>query len=249
MDNLSSIDQIELNKFNKSKQEWWDLNGEFSILHQINPLRVKYIKSIILQHFCIDNSSKKPLTGIKILDVGSGGGLMSESLYKLGADVIGIDANAYNTKAASMYAEENKLNIRYINITIEEFVKKEKNKFDIVICLEVIEHVGNLVVFIQNIYKMVKKGGGIIIFSTINRTLKSLLYAIVMGEYILGFIPKNTHKYSKFVKPSELTLMMENSHFILSELKGLKLSLQNKTWELTNDIDVNYFAVFKHNAF
>lgn len=244
MDNISSIDDSELKKFSKTNQEWWDLNGEFKTLHEINPVRIDYIKSIILKHFNISNSSSKPLNNLKILDVGSGGGLVCKPMYEFGADVTGIDANEHNTKASSAYAAEHKLNIKYINTTVEDYTSANKEKYDVVLCLEVIEHVLNPKEFAQNVSKLVKKDG-VLIFSTINRTFKSFAQAIIMAEYILGWVPKNTHKHSKFIKPSDLVSMLKDSPLNLSELKGLKLSLPNRIWELTDNIDVNYFAVFK----
>lgn len=245
MDNVSSIDEEELKKFNKTNQEWWDLNGEFKALHEINPVRIEYIKSVILKHFDITDSSIKPLNNIKILDVGSGGGLVCKPMYEFGANVTGIDANQHNTKAATAYAKEHKLNIKYVNSTVEDYAPTHKAKYDVVLCLEVIEHVANPIEFAQNISKLVKQDG-ILIFSTINRTLKSFAQAIIIAEYVLGWVPKNTHKHSKFVKPSELVSMLKDTQLNLSELKGLKLSLPNKIWQLTDNIDVNYFAVFKN---
>lgn len=245
MNNVSSIDDEELKKFSKTNQEWWDLNGEFKALHEINPVRIEYIKSVILKHFNISGSSVKPLENIKILDIGSGGGLVCKPMYEFGGDVTGIDANEHNTKAATSYAKEHNLDIKYINATVEEYAPAHKAQYDVVLCLEVIEHVANPIEFAQNISKLVKRDG-ILIFSTINRTLKSFAQAIIIAEYVLGWVPKNTHKHSKFVRPSELVSMLKDTSLSLSELKGLKLSLPNKIWQLTDDIDVNYFAVFKN---
>ncbi len=243
MVNISSIDDEELKKFSKTNQEWWDLNGEFKSLHEINPVRIDYIKSVILKHFDIPNTNFKPLEKLKILDVGSGGGLVCKPMFELGADITGLDANEHNTKAATLYAKDNNLKIKYINNTVEEYSPLNKEKFDAVLCLEVIEHVANPKEFVQNISKLVKPNG-ILIFSTINRTIKSFTHAIIMAEYILGWVPKYTHKHSKFIKPSEFVSMLKDTPFNLSELKGLSLSLPDKNWHLTNNIDVNYFAVF-----
>lgn len=247
MDNISSIDEEELNKFSKTNQEWWDLNGEFKTLHEINPIRIDYIKSIILKHFELPNSFTKPLKNIKLLDIGSGGGLVCKPMYEFGADVTGIDANEHNTRAARAYAKERKLNIKYVNNTVENYILENNEKYDVILCLEVIEHVANPKEFVQNISKLLKPDG-VLILSTINRTLKSFTQAIIIAEYILGWVPKNTHKYSKFIKPSELVSMLKNTPLNLSELKGLKLSLPNKIWELSDDIDINYFAIFKNPA-
>ncbi|MDP5109771.1 MAG: bifunctional 2-polyprenyl-6-hydroxyphenol methylase/3-demethylubiquinol 3-O-methyltransferase UbiG [Rickettsiaceae bacterium] len=247
MDNISSIDEEELKKFSKTNQEWWDLNGEFRTLHEINPVRIDYIKSIILKHFELPNTSIKPLKNIKLLDIGSGGGLVCKPMYEFGADVTGIDANEHNTKAAMAYARERNLDIKYINNTVENYILKNNEKYDVILCLEVIEHVANPKEFVQNISKLLKHDG-ILIFSTINRTFKSFTQAIIIAEYILDWVPKNTHKYSKFIKPSELVSMLKSTPLNLSELKGLKLSLPNRIWELSDDIDINYFAIFKNSA-
>lgn len=247
MNKISSIDEEELKKFSKTNHEWWDLNGEFKALHEINPIRINYIKSIILKHFQFPNSSTKPLKNIKLLDIGSGGGLVCKPMYELGANVTGIDANEHNTKAAVTYAREHNLDIKYINNTVENYIIQNNEKYDVILCLEVIEHVANPREFVQNISKLLKQNG-VLIFSTINRTLKSFTQAIIIAEYILGWVPKNTHRYSKFIKPSELVSMLNNTDLTLSELKGLKLSLPSKIWELSDNIDINYFAVFKNTA-
>lgn len=245
---MSSIDPIELNKFNKTNQEWWDLDGEFKMLHQINPTRIHYIQSIISDHFALRKreaaNEVKPLNGLKILDIGSGGGIVCKSIYELGADISGLDANEHNVKAASLYAKENNLSINYIHSSIEDFVSANTGKFDVALCLEVIEHVANPEQFMQNISRLVKDNG-IIIVSTINRTAKSFAQAIVMAEYVLGWVKRGTHDHSKFIRPSELASMLQPTNFELFDLKGLKLSLSDNIWHLSDDIDVNYFASFK----
>ncbi len=231
----SSIDEHELSKFNKTAKEWWDLDGEFKLLHKINPLRMEYITAKI-------KDAGLSLKDSKIIDVGSGGGLICSPLSRLGADVTGIDANEYNTKAASEYAKDNDLNIKYLHKAVEDHVES-KEQYDVVLCLEVIEHVVNQAEFVMNVAKLVAPGG-ILIFSTINRTAKSYALTIMMAEYVLGWVPRGTHDYSKFVKPSEFNNMLENSNVRLAELKGMSLSLASNQWYLSEDIDVNYFAVF-----
>ncbi len=242
MSNKSSIDQQELKKFNKTDQEWWDQDGEFKALHAINPVRIEYITSIIGKHFGVIDNKKSSLSGLKLIDIGCGGGLICAPMSELGAEVTGLDANEHNIKAATSYAERNKLNIKYINNTVEEHIKSPK-KYDIVLCLEVIEHVANQKEFVNNISKLLAPGG-IVIFSTINRTKKAYLLAIVMAEYVLGWVPRQTHNYSRFVKPSEFVRMMQDTRLRLGELKGLSLSVSSQNWHLSDDIDVNYFAVF-----
>jgi 2-polyprenyl-6-hydroxyphenyl methylase/3-demethylubiquinone-9 3-methyltransferase len=231
----SSIDQEELSKFSKTEEEWWDEDGEFKPLHAIHPVRMEYISSVIRRHF-------KDNQDLQVIDVGCGGGLVCESMAKSGFKVTGIDANPHNIKAATSHAKRSKLKIEYINAAVEEHIKSSK-KYDVVLCLEVIEHVANQNTFAQNVGRLLADGG-VVIFSTINRTKKAYLLAIIMAEYVLRLVPQKTHDYSKFVRPSEFVHMLEGTKLKLQELKGLSFSPLEQNWYLTDDIDVNYFAVF-----
>jgi 2-polyprenyl-6-hydroxyphenyl methylase/3-demethylubiquinone-9 3-methyltransferase len=233
----SSIDQEELNKFNKTDQEWWDLEGEFKPLHAINPLRIEYINLLINKHFANTQS-------LNLIDIGCGGGLVCVPMHESGLKVTGLDANEYNIEAANSHAKRNELNIEYIHNTVEDYIKLGKT-YDVVLCLEVIEHVANPEEFVQNISKLVAPGG-LMIFSTINRTKKAYLLAVIMAEYVLRWVPKKTHDYSKFIKPSEFVHMLKDTGFSLQELTGMSLSPMTQNWYLSDDIDVNYFAVFSH---
>lgn len=237
----TSINKEELKKFSKTAEQWWDKDGEFKMLHKINPVRLEYLKNKIIQHYAIETKDSTPLNGLKILDIGCGGGLISMPLAQMGADVTAIDANESNIKAAGDYAKDNQIDIQLQHITAEELLPKANQSFDVVVSLEVIEHVANPKDFIQNLTKLVKPGGMVVI-STINRTLKSYVFAIVMAEYVLGWVPKKTHHHSKFIKPSELNKMINNTGFSLKELKGMTLDLPSTKWQLSVDIDVNYFA-------
>ena len=237
MSQRSSIDPYELNKFNKTSEEWWDKAGEFKMLHEINPIRVDYINSVVKKHFATDN-----ISGLKLIDIGCGGGIVCGALVELGLDITGLDANTQNIESATEYAKKNNLNIEYINATVEEHIKTHKT-YDVVLCLEVIEHVANPEEFVINVSRLVANGG-ILIFSTLNRTIKSYACAIIMAEYVLGWIPKQTHKYSKFVRPSEFARMLQDTNLQLQELKGLSFDLSSQKWQLSDDIGVNYFAVF-----
>ena len=236
MQNNSSIDPIELAKFNKTNQEWWDLNGEFKILHKINPIRIKYIQSMLDKYLTIENP--------KIIDIGSGGGLVTSEFARQKYNISGLDASEHNIKAASLYAQDNYLDINYIHNTVENFIPDHHQLFDVVLCLEVIEHVANIEKFITNVSKLVKPGG-ILIFSTINRTPKAYALGVIMAEYILGWVKKNTHDYKKFIKPSEIVNILQSEPIKLINLSGLTLSIRKNIWELSTDIDVNYFATFK----
>lgn len=239
----TSIDEIELNKFNKTAQEWWDPLGEFKMLHQINPIRIDYIKSKIFSHFNIDDSSS--LKHLNLLDVGCGGGLITVPMHNIGFNISALDANEHNIIAAKSYAETNGFKINFINNTVENHIDTG-NKYDIIICLEVVEHVSRLPLFLRSLYNMLNEGG-ILIISTINRTVKSYLLAIIMAEYILGWVPRKTHDYKKFVKPSEIFNIFSMSNISLKELKGLSFDLINNNWFISDDIDVNYFATFIKN--
>ena len=241
----SSIDQVELRKFNKTYFEWWNELGEFKILHQITPLRIEYIVQTAMQHFTLEARNTPQLAGLNVLDVGCGGGLASVPLYKCGAKVTAIDANPYNIAASQEHAAKHELTINYQHQTAEEHLKSNQ-QYDIVVCLEVVEHVANLTSFMQTLTKLVAPGGMLII-STINRTLKSFALAIIMAEYVLGLIPKGTHDYLKFVKPSELQPMLEITDYGIRQLCGLKLDPIANQWQLTNDINVNYFAYIAKN--
>lgn len=240
MSSTTSIDQAELSKFNKSATEWWDEQGEFKLLHKINPTRIEYIKDKIKHHFAIDIDDEMLLKNISILDVGCGGGIVSVPLAECGAEVTGIDANKSNVKAATEHCKTNNINARFVNITAEELATN-KEQFDVVLALEVIEHVQNPREFVQNLCRLTKPDGMIVV-STINRTVKSYIFAIVMAEYILGWVPKRTHDHNKFIKPSELNKMIDGSKFSLKELKGLTIDLPRTRWQTSMDIDVNYFA-------
>ncbi len=240
--NSSSIDENELGKFKRTYKEWWDKDGEFKMLHKINPARLGYIKDVIINHFKRDKNSTKPLADLDILDVGCGGGLVSVPIHKIGANVTGLDANESNIIGANQYIKDHNLDINFVHRTAEEHQTKEI-KYDVILALEIIEHVANPHDFIENLSEMLKKNG-ILIMSTINRNPKSYSMGILMAEYVLRLMPKGTHDYAKFIKPSELVKMAGHSELDLKELKGLNFSLITRNWRITDNIDINYFAVF-----
>jgi 2-polyprenyl-6-hydroxyphenyl methylase/3-demethylubiquinone-9 3-methyltransferase len=240
---MSSIDQKELKKFAKISSTWWNENGEFGILHQINPIRLDYIINKVTSHYNIKTKEEPHFfSNLHVLDVGCGGGLISTPLSKLGFKVTAIDALEDNIHTAKHHAQENNLNINYLKATIEEL--PENKLYDIITCLEVIEHVDNLPSFIHNIIKHLKPNGMIII-STINRSHKAYILSIIVAEYLLGLVPKGTHDYSKFIKPSEIYEIIKNSAVNIKELKGLVFDIRNNQWQLSDDIDVNYFMYLR----
>jgi 2-polyprenyl-6-hydroxyphenyl methylase/3-demethylubiquinone-9 3-methyltransferase len=238
MQDNSSIDKCEVEKFDKLSAKWWDTSGEFKMLHEINPLRLDFIEDKIRQHFILSNHES--FKNIDILDVGCGGGLISVPLVKMSANVTAIDASPNNIKAAKAYTQQHNLNINYQNSTVEELLLNPQ-KFDVIVCLEVIEHVANVDEFVANLAKLLKPGG-MMILSTISRNIKSYLLAIIAAEYVLGWVPKRTHDHSKFLKPSELSSLLAKLNLRFQELRGLTFDIYSRTWKSSDDIDVNYMA-------
>ena len=241
---MTTINQEEIQKFSKLADQWWDANGKFKPLHAFNPIRIKYILDKCTFHFDIKKDQKKPLNKLKILDIGCGGGLVCEPLARLGAEVTGIDASYKNIEVAKIHSKKSNLNIKYVNTSPEKKIITEK--FDVVLNLEVVEHVENLDLFLKSASDLLKKNG-IMFIATINRTLESYIKAIVGAEYILRWLPIGTHDWQKFLKPIEIE--KKNYHFNLKkiELDGLKFNIIFNKWSLTKDCSVNYIMVFQKN--
>ena len=233
---MNSINKKEIEKFSKIAEEWWNPNGKFKPLHNFNPIRIKYIKDNIIKDFNI-KSSNKELKKLNILDIGCGGGLLSEPMCRLGANVTGIDASKKNIEVAKYHAKKNKLKINYIVASPE--MLKTKIKFDVILNMEIVEHVDNLDFFIKESSNLLKKNG-IMFIATLNKTLKSYAFAIVGAEYILKWLPIGTHDWEKFVKPSELINISKKNMLSLKKLDGMKLNIFDSSWKLTNDTSVNY---------
>ena len=240
----NTINKKEIEKFSKIAEEWWDPNGKFKPLHKFNPIRISYIKENIINTFNLKNKKDNPLSEIKILDVGCGGGLLSEPLSRLGADVFGIDASDNNIKIAKLHAKKSNLNIKYFCSSPEKF--KIKNEFDVILNMEIVEHVEDVDFFLKSCSKLLKKGG-IMFVATLNKTLKSYLFAIIGAEYILKWLPIGTHEWEKFVKPDELINFLNKFSLKLTDLKGVKFDLLNNDWKLSSDTSVNYIAKFIKN--
>ena len=240
---MSSVNKKEVEKFSKMATEWWDPKGKFKPLHKFNPIRIKYIKENIANNFKLKNETKS-LRGISILDVGCGGGLLSEPMQRLGANVTGIDASIKNIKIAKLHAKKNKLNINYLCASPEKL--KIKKKFDVILNMEIVEHVEDVQVFLKSCSKLLKKNG-LMFVATINKTLKSYLFAIIGAEYVLRWLPIGTHEWEKFVKPEDLKNILKNNDLILNRLDGMHFNIIKDEWNFSKDTSVNYIAKFIKN--
>ena len=227
----------EIEKFTKDAPRWWDEDGPFAPLHKLNPTRLAYIKEQICAHFDRDQQSFTPYEGLSIVDVGCGGGLVCEPMARLGATVTGLDADPMAIEVATDHAAQSGLEIEYKNQTAETLDKQ----FDIVLALEIIEHVDNPAEFVKTCAALAKPGG-LVIFSTLNRTPKSFALGIVAAEYILRWVPTGTHSWKKFIKPSELTKAARGADLTPHDLSGLMFNPFKGGFEMSKtDIDVNYF--------
>tara|TARA_B100000745_G_C20114991_1_gene381664 strand:- start:122 stop:790 length:669 start_codon:yes stop_codon:yes gene_type:complete len=221
---------MEKNKLN----QWWNIKGNYKILHKINPLRLEFI----LNNF--DKSIKKK----DVLDIGCGGGLISELLAKKNGNVTGIDENIYNIKQAREHAKIGSIKINYKNQSLDTFYKKNKKKYDLILCLEVLEHVNDVKKTLDKISELMKPGGTLIL-STINRNLKSLLFAKIFGEYVLNWIPVGTHQFEKFLKPEEIVEFLKLKKIEIKNIKGMEFNPISNNWLLTDNTNINYFIVGK----
>ena len=239
----NTLDKKEIEKFSKIAEEWWNPTGKFKPLHKFNPIRIKYIKDNLINDFDLINK-KKPLDGLKILDIGCGGGLLSEPMARLGAKVTGIDPVKRNIEIAKQHLKRSKLNIKYYNFSPEKF--KSNNKYDVILNMEIVEHVENVDIFIKQSAKFLKKSG-IMFIATLNQTLKSYLFAIVGAEYILKWLPIGTHDWQKFIKPAELITICKKNSLNLKTVDGISFNPIIDKWNISIDKSVNYIAKFKKN--
>ena len=240
---MKTINTKEIEKFSKLAEEWWNPNGQFKPLHKFNPIRIEYVRNIIIKHFKIKNS-KKPLNKFSLLDIGCGGGLLSEPMCRLGADVTGIDASKKNIEISKIHAKEKKLKINYLNTSPEEL--NTKKKYDIILNMEIVEHVDNLNYFIKTCSNLLKKNG-LMFVATLNRTLKSYIFAVVGAEYILKWLPIGTHDWNKFVRPKELYETCFKYNLKLNGESGVVFNLVINQWKIDNDKSVNYISSFIKN--
>ena len=236
----NTINKKEIEKFSKIAEEWWDPEGKFKPLHKFNPIRISYIKNNIIQSFKLKNKNK-PLEKVKILDIGCGGGLLCEPMSRLGADVVGIDASDKNIKVAKLHAKKNNLDIEYLCATPETF--KTDIKFDVILNMEIVEHVENVDFFLKSSSELLRKNGMMFV-ATLNKTLKSYLFAIIGAEYILNWLPIGTHEWEKFVKPQDLTNILKKYKLNLESLDGMKYNLFKDEWAVSKDKSINYISKF-----
>ena len=240
---MSSVNKKEIEKFSKMADEWWDPSGKFKPLHKFNPIRIQYIKENIIGNFKLKNK-KKPLDKINILDIGCGGGLLSEPMTRLGANVTGIDASSKNINIAKHHAKKNNLKINYICSSPEKL--KIKKKFDVILNMEIVEHVEDIDFFLKSCSKLLKKNG-LMFVATINKTLKSYIFAIVGAEYVLRWLPIGTHEWEKFVKPEDLKKILMKYDLSLNKLEGMNFNIIKDEWSVSGDLSVNYIAKFIKN--
>ena len=240
---MTSANKKEIEKFSKIANEWWDPEGKFKPLHKFNPIRIKYIKENIINSLKLKNKTKS-LHGVNILDIGCGGGLLCEPMSRMGANVTGIDASDKNIKIAKLHSKKNKLNINYLCSTPEKL--KVKKKFDVILNMEIVEHVEDIDFFLKSCSKLLKKNG-LMFVATINKTLKSYVFAIVGAEYILRWLPIGTHDWEKFVKPEELKKILMRYNLYINKLDGMNFNLIKDEWSVSKDLSVNYIAKFIKN--
>jgi 2-polyprenyl-6-hydroxyphenyl methylase/3-demethylubiquinone-9 3-methyltransferase len=232
----ASIDKNEMKRFDAQAQDWWNPNGVWRPLHKLNPARLEYIQKQIVEHF-----GPKNIKELSVLDIGCGGGLLCEPLARSGAKVTGIDASAKTIEAARAHAKSQKLRLDYQTATAEDFARSSKT-FDVVLAMEILEHVADIGSFLRSAASLIKPGG-ILIVSTVNRTRKSWFFGIVIAEYVLGWVPAGMHDWDKFIRPSELAAHLEKAGLALADLTGVTYNPIKDSFSLKRGkMDINYLA-------
>ena len=240
----TTINKKEIQKFSKLADEWWDVNGKFKPLHMFNPIRIEYITDNIKKYFKIGDNKTNFLDGLNILDIGCGGGLISEPMARLGGDITGIDASGKNIKVAKIHSKKNKLKINYLNRSPEQL--EDIEKFDVILNLEIVEHVDNVNLCIKSCHKLLKKDG-LMFTATLNRSLISYFKAIIGAEYILRWLPIGTHDWNKFLKPEELEKLLQYEKFSTVDVKGLEFNPISNKWKQSDNLSVNYIITSSKN--
>ena len=241
---MTTINKEEIQKFSNLADEWWDVKGKFKPLHMFNPIRIEYITEKVKDHFKLENSNGNFLKGLSILDIGCGGGLISEPMARLGAEVTGIDASDKNIKVAKIHSKKSNLNINYLNNSPEQL--KHVESFDIILNLEIVEHVDDLNLYIKSCSRFLKKNGNSFT-ATLNRTLTSYIKAIIGAEYILRWLPIGTHDWNKFLKPEELEKFLLKEKFNTVDIKGLEFNPLLSKWKRSDNLSVNYIICSSKN--
>ena len=236
----NTINKVEIEKFSKIAAEWWNPEGKYQPLHKFNPIRIQYIKDNIMEHFNIKNKNN-PFKNIDILDIGCGGGLLCEPLSRFGANVTGIDASEKNINVAKIHSKKNNLKITYICSSPENLDLKKK--FDVILNMEVVEHVNDVNFFIKKSSEFLKKDG-LMFVATLNKTLKSYIFGIIGAEYILRWLPIGTHDWDKFLEPSKLEKILENNSLKTKKINGMKFNPILDEWKISGDKSINYIGIF-----
>ncbi len=242
----TTVNDAEVAKFSAMAEQWWDPAGKFKPLHKLNPVRLAYIREQGLDHFALDGAKRSPFKGLKILDVGCGGGLLCEPMARLGAEVSGVDASERNIAIAKVHAEQSGLEINYLATTSEKLAAKG-DQFDVVLNMEVIEHVADVPLFLKSCADLVKPGG-LMFIATINRTAKAYALAILGAEYILRWLPRGTHDYSKFLTPDEITSIIKRNSMSIRDKCGVSFNPLQDKWRKTRDMSVNYMLLAEKRA-
>ncbi|UDF03910.1 bifunctional 2-polyprenyl-6-hydroxyphenol methylase/3-demethylubiquinol 3-O-methyltransferase UbiG [Asticcacaulis sp. AND118] len=241
-----SIDAEDVARFSALAARWWDPKGEFAPLHKFNPNRVRFIRDTCVDHFLRDPRAVAPFEGLRLIDIGCGGGLLSEPMKRMGFDVTGIDASEKNIGTAKAHAAEVGLDIRYLAQTVEQVVAGKEPGFDVVLTMEVIEHVNDPESFLRTCASLVKPGG-LLFVATLNRTLKAHALGIVAAEYVLQWVPKGTHDWTKFLKPEEIEGFLQGTGLTPDPAVGVSYNPFTATWALSNDTSVNYMIVARRD--
>lgn len=239
----TTIDQDEVARFSAMAAEWWNPKGKFRPLHKFNPVRLTYIRDHVAAHFGRDPRSDKPLAGLRVLDIGCGGGLLSEPMARMGAEVLGADASQTNVEVASIHAAQSGADVRYEAVTSEELAARGE-RFDVVLNMEVVEHVSDVELFLSSCAEMVKPGG-LMFVATINRTLKARALAIIGAEYVLRWLPRGTHQYEKLVRPEEIETPLNAAGMNVIDRTGVFYNPLQDQWNLSRDMDVNYMMLLE----
>ncbi|HCO54454.1 MAG TPA: bifunctional 3-demethylubiquinol 3-O-methyltransferase/2-polyprenyl-6-hydroxyphenol methylase [Pelagibacterium sp.] len=239
----TTISPDEIGKFHKMAEEWWDPNGKFKPLHKFNPVRLAYIREKVIAHFGLDDKAMRPFTGLTLLDIGCGGGLLCEPMARLGATVVGADAGEKNVKIASLHAEQSGLDIDYRATTSEDLAAAGE-QFDVVLNMEVVEHVADVPLYLESCCKLVKPGG-LMFVATINRTARAYALAIVGAERVLRWLPKGTHSYEKLVTPEEITSITGRNAMQVVDRTGVTFNPLKNEWGKSRDMAVNYMLLLE----